>query len=111
MGSSHDYHIAAEPDLKPSSSRHIWFYFIVLGVLLFLTIYGLDVMYRFTLRDEKDEKIGDIITREALEQRNISAAYLSGKVGLFPDKVHVSIDKAMSKFLYDFRASNARDSQ
>lgn len=111
MGSSKDYHIAAEPDLKPKSSRHIWFYFIVLGVLLYSTIYGLEVMYRFTLRDEKEEKIGNIMTHAAIDQKNMAQAYLSGKLGLFPDKSHVAIEVALSKFLYDFRAASARESQ
>ena len=104
MGSSHDYHIAAEPDLKPKASRMVWYYFIILGAVLLLTIYGLDVFYRFTLSYEKEIKIGEVTKNEAVDKKAMSEAYLSGKRGLFPDKAHVSIDTAMNQLLQDIRA-------
>jgi hypothetical protein len=103
MGSSHDYHLASEPDLKPSTSRQVWYYFIFLGLALYLTIYGLDVFYRFALRDEKDAKIGAVNKHEALDSKAMAEAYLSGKRGLFADKPHVAIDVAIAKFLQDVR--------
>ena len=108
MNSSHDYHLASEPDLKPSASRTVWVYFIVLGALLFLTIYGLDVFYRFTLSHEKEIKIAEVSTHESIDKKAMSEAYLSRKRGLFPDKAFVPINIAMAKLLQEFRNSNAR---
>lgn len=101
--SSNDYHIAAEADLKPSASRQIWYYFVVLGVLLFATVGGLIIMYRFSLVSEKQEKIGDVISMESRDHKALNEALLSGKQGLFPDKHHVPIQSAMAKFLHATR--------
>lgn len=108
MSSSNDYHLASEPDLKPSASRTVWIYFIVLGVLLFLTIYGLDVFYRFSLSYEKEIKVAEVSTHESIDKKATSEAYLSGKRGLFPDKPFVSINQAMAKLLQEFRSANTR---
>lgn len=108
MSSSHDYHLASEPDLKPSASRTVWIYFIVLGALLFLTIYGLDVFYRFSLSYEKEIKIANVSTHESIDKKAMSEAHLSGKRGLFPDKAFVPINIAMTKLLQEFRIDKAR---
>jgi hypothetical protein len=108
MSSSHNYNLASEPDLKPSASRRVWLYFIILGALLYITIYGLDVFYRFTLSYEKEIKIGAVSTHEAMDKKAMSEAYLSGKRGLFPDKSFVPIDIAMAKLLQEFRSSRTR---
>jgi len=108
MSSSNDYHLASEPDLKPSASRTVWVYFIILGALLFLTIYGLDVFYRFSLSYEKEIKIADVSTHESIDKKAMSEAYLSGKRGIFPDKNFVPIDIAMTKLLQEFRSANTR---
>lgn len=100
---SHEYHIAAEGDVKPKASRHIVFYLVLLCFILFFTIYGLMIMFRFQLDSEKEKKIGQVLTHEAMDQKAISEAYLSGKQGIFPDKASVSIDVAMAKFLSSLR--------
>lgn len=103
MASPHEYHIAAEKDVSGKVNRRIWYYFVALGVLLFLTIVGLDIMYRFMVDKEKAEKIGQIATAESVEETTRSASYLSGKVGLFEGKRHVPIEDAMGRFLSDIR--------
>jgi hypothetical protein len=99
MSSEHDYHIAAEADVGPKANRRIWLYFILLGVGLYLTILGLDIMYRFQVQWEKTEKIGEIKTQESIEQKAISESILSGEKGLVPGKKHVSINEAMNKLV------------
>lgn len=99
----HDYHIASEPDVSGAANRQIWFYFIVLGFLLFLTLSGLTIMYRFQVDYEKERKIGKVNTEESLNQKVLSEKYLSGEKGLFENKAHVSIDDAMNKFLSEVR--------
>ncbi|HXW60699.1 MAG TPA: hypothetical protein VEK06_04080 [Myxococcota bacterium] len=101
--SSHDYQIGAEADLKAQTNKQIWFYFFLFGVLLIAFVGGLIIMYRFTLVYEKQEKVGEVITKESQEQKAVSAALLSGKQGLFNDKRHDSIQAAMTKFLHDAR--------
>jgi hypothetical protein len=99
----HDYHIASEPDVSGAANRQIWFYFIVLGTLLFLTLSGLTIMYRFQVDYEKERKIGQVNTDEALDQKVRSQKYLSGEKGIFEDKAHVSIDEAMKRYLSEVR--------
>lgn len=103
MESPHEYHIAAEKDVSGKVNRRIWYYFIVLGVLLFLTILGLDIMYRFMVDEEKIEKIGQIATTESIEETTRAEGYLSGKIGLFEGKRHAPIEDAMDRFLSDIR--------
>jgi hypothetical protein len=103
---SHDYNLASEPDLKPSASRNVWYYFIILGLLLYITIYALDIFYRFTLTSEKEKKIGVIQTHEALDKKAVSQAYLSGQRGLFNDKNNISIEDAKRLFLEEFRRNS-----
>ena len=100
---SHDYHIAAEDDVSGKANRHIWFYFIVLGILLNLTFLGLTIMYRFAVDYEKTEKIGMVHTEESIALTNLSQSYLSGKRGLFDQKKHVPIDDAMKRFVIESR--------
>jgi len=99
----HDYHIASEPDVSGAANRQIWFYFIALGILLFLTLAGLTIMYRFQVDFEKERKIGKVNTEESLNQETLSAQYLSGEKGLFENKRHVPIEEAMNRFLRDVR--------
>ncbi len=101
--SSHDYHIAAETDLKPRVSRHIWFYLVLLALGLFITMWGLIIMFRFQVATEKEQKIGQVFSHELLDKKAMSEAYLSGKQGLFPDKKHEPITESMRRFLVDFR--------
>jgi|HubBroStandDraft_4_1064222.scaffolds.fasta_scaffold218570_2 hypothetical protein len=101
--SSDSYNIAAEADLKPSVSRNIWMYFIILGLGLIFTTGGLIIWYRMELLKEKELKIGDVILPESQQSRAFNEAILSGKKGLFPDKKNVSIDVAMSSFLQALR--------
>lgn len=103
MASQHDYHIAAEPDVSGNVNRHIWFYFIVFGVSLFVTIGGLTIMYRFDVDAEKEKKIGEVETKESLDQMALSDSYLSGNRGLIEGKHHVAIGEAMNKFINDAR--------
>jgi hypothetical protein len=105
MGSQ-NYNIAAEADVSGKVNRHIWFYFIVLGTLLSITLVGLTIMYRFSVDYEKTEKIGLVQTQEVITQTNLSQAYLSGKRGLFDNKKNVPIDEAMKRFVADARGSN-----
>ncbi|MCA9507230.1 MAG: hypothetical protein KC505_02270 [Myxococcales bacterium] len=100
---SDQYHIAAEGDMKPKASRHIVYYLLVLCVLLFVTIYALIIMFRFQLDEEKEQKIGQVMTHEAMDQRALSEAYLSGKQGIFPDKNHIPVEEAMARFLSSLR--------
>lgn len=103
MDSHHDYHIAAEADVDSRVNRQIWFYFIALGILLFLTILGLTIMYRFQVDYEKTEKIGNVNTVESMNQMNESQSILTGKKGLFDGKRHVAIDVAMHQFVISAR--------
>jgi hypothetical protein len=103
MASQHDYHIAAEKDVSGKANRHILYYFVALGLMLFLMIYGLDVMYRFMVDGEKKEKIGEVFTHESIVEVARSESYLSGKQGLFEGKRHVPIADAMARFLSDIR--------
>lgn len=103
MASEHDYHIAAEGDVSNKVNRHIWYYFIALAVLLFLTILGLDIMYRFQVDYEKAKKIGEVIPHETQIEINRAQAILSGKLGLFDGKKHVAVEQAMDRFLSDIR--------
>lgn len=100
--SSHDYHIAAEADVGPKANRRIWLYFIIFGLGLYLTILGLDIMYRFLVDDEKTRKIGEINTEESIAQKNLNDSYMSGKKGLFDGKRHVSIEDAMKRLDNDW---------
>ncbi len=100
---SHDYHIAAEGDVKQSANRHIVLYLVILCVFLFVTIYGLIIMFRFQLDHEKEKKIGEVLSHEYLDYKAMSEAYLSGKQGVFPDKKNIPIDEAMAKFLSSVR--------
>jgi|HubBroStandDraft_6_1064221.scaffolds.fasta_scaffold716499_1 hypothetical protein len=98
-----DYHIAAEPDVSSSANRHIWACFILLGILLFATVGGLVIMYRFQVQDEREMKIGEIDTHESLDQMALQESYLTGKRGLFDGKRHVAIDVAIKQFISDAR--------
>jgi hypothetical protein len=100
---SHDYNIAAEGDVKSTASKHIVVYLVILCVSLFLTIYGLMIMFRFQLDDEKEKKIGEVLSHEYLDQKAVSDAYLSGKQGIFADKASMPIEQAMAQFLSSLR--------
>lgn len=103
---SHDYHIAAEADVSGKVNRHIWLYFIIIGILLSLTFVGLTIMYRFAVDHEKTEKIGLVNTEESIAQMNLSQSYLTGKRGLFDGKKHVPVEEAMKRFVNEARGSN-----
>lgn len=103
MSSSHDYKIAAEPDMSGEANRHIWYYFIGFAMMLFITMAGLIIMYRFQVQYEKEKKIGNVMKRETLDQMALSRSYLSGKRGMFEGKKNVPIDDAMAKFLKEAR--------
>lgn len=103
MSAQHDYHIAAEADVSGRANRQIWYYFIMLGILLFATIVGLIIMYQFSVDYEKKEKIGLVNTKESIEQMALSDSYLSGKRGLFQNKKHAAIDVAIDRFVSDVR--------
>lgn len=103
MGSEHDYHIAAEADVTGKANRHIWYYFIILGVMLFATIGGLTIMYSFQVDYEKEKKIGQVNTQESMNQVALSEAYLSGKRGLLEGKRHVAVDSAIHRFVNEIR--------
>lgn len=101
---SHDkYGIAAEADVAGKANGQIWFYFILLGAMLFATIVGLTIMYTFQVDYEKTRKIGEVNTRESTDQMALSESYLLGKRGLFSDKRHVPVEEAMKKFVSDVR--------
>ena len=91
-----DFKPAAEKDLPPEASRHIWLYFILLGVMLFATIGGLTIMFHFQVDDEKLEKIGEVETLEFKDAQAMKHAYLSGKIGLFADKKNIPVEQAMN---------------
>lgn len=99
MASEHDYRLAAEKDVSGKANRKIWTYFISLGILLFLTLIGLDIMYRFQLDYEREIKIGDVTTPEALEEKRRTQSILSGKTGLIEGRRHIPIEEAMTVFL------------
>lgn len=103
MSSQHDYHIAAEADVGTKANRRIWVYFIIFGVGLYLTILGLDIMFRFQVDYEKTQKIGLVNTDESIEQKSLTEAYLSGQKGLFGDKRNVAIDVAIKRFVNDLQ--------
>lgn len=103
MASHNDYHIAAEKDVSNKVNRHIVYYFTAFGLLIFLTILGLDIMYRFQVDYQKEEKIGEVISHEVLAETARVESYLSGKRGLFEDKRHVPVEDAMARFLSDVR--------
>lgn len=100
---AHDYNIGAEEDLQPKVSRHIVLYLALLCVVLFATIYGLMVMFKFQLDHEKEQKIGSVLSHEMLDQKAMNEAYLSGKMGIFADKKNISIEEAKAKFLHSLR--------
>lgn len=97
----HDYHTKAAPDVSIKASAHIWLYFIALGILLFITIAGLTIFFRFQLKEEEIKKIGEIETQEILDYKSSYQPILQGKKGIFDDKKSVSIEKAIFKFLED----------
>lgn len=101
--SFNDYHIAAEKDVSGKVNKRIWYYFIGVGFLLFLTIYALDIMYKFALDKEKDEKIGKIATIESVNEVSRVLQYLSGQKGLYENKKYVAIEMAMEQVLLNFR--------
>jgi hypothetical protein len=103
MSSKHDYQLDAEPDISGAANRHIWYYFIALGVMLAVTLIGLTIMYRFELDYEKTAKVGHVDTQEARDYVDLSESYIKGKRGLFEGKRHVPIDDAMARFLTDVR--------
>ncbi|HXW53007.1 MAG TPA: hypothetical protein VEL47_02750 [Myxococcota bacterium] len=103
MAKTNDYHIACEPDVSGKVNRHIWAYFLLFALLLFLTIVGLTIMYRFQVQYQRERKIGDINTQESMNQVALSQAYLSGKKGLFEGKRYVAIDIAMDQLIQDVR--------
>ena len=103
MALTNEYHIDAEPDVGNKVNRHIIFYFVLLGVLLFATIGGLTIMYRFQVDFEKRQKVGLVDTKESIEQLRLSKRFLSGRKALFPNKKNVPIERAMEKFLRDMR--------
>jgi hypothetical protein len=103
MALTHDYKLAVEHDVSGRANRQIWVYFIMLGILLFITICGLTIMYRFQVDYEKRKKIGQVYRRESLDQKALSESYLAGKRGLFEEKRHVPIDVAMSQFIREVR--------
>jgi len=106
MKEEHEYHTRAAPDVTGRANIKIWFYFLLLGIALFLTIGGLTIFFRFQVDKEQLERIGQIDTKESMDQRSLEEAILSGKSGIFPDKKYVSIETAMKKFLSDIRAGN-----
>ena len=101
--SSQNYNIGCEEDSTDKSSGNVIMVFIVLGVSLFLIMWGLVIMFRFQLGYEQEEKIGHISTEEALDAKAMAESYLSGKQGVFSDKKFVSIEEAKRQFLFDFR--------
>lgn len=99
----HDYHSKAAPDISIKASAHIWLYFIALGAILFVTIAGLTIYFRFQLKEEEIKKIGEIETQEILDYKSFYQPILLGKKGIFADKKSTSIEKAIFKFLEDAR--------
>jgi hypothetical protein len=97
------YGIDAEPDVSGKINRNIWLYFIVLGILLFAMIGGLNIFYLFQVDHEKQKKIGKINTRESMDKMALSQSYLSGKRGLFEDKQHMAVSEAMDMVLKNLR--------
>lgn len=106
--SSNEYNIAAEADTSSKANRRIWLYFILLGIGLYLTIIGLDIMYRFSVQYEKTDKIGLVNTEESIAYKAEQEAYLSGKKGLFDDKSHIPISQAMSQLVSDIEKGGKR---
>lgn len=88
-----------EEDLPGKANRVVWFYFILLGITLYLLIAGLSVLFRIELLDEEQYKVGDIQPREKMELRFEESKILSGEKGLLADKKPVSIDEAMLQVL------------
>lgn len=99
MSSEHDYKIAAEPDNSGKANRHIVYYFLLLGVLLFATIGGLTIMYRFQVEYEQTEKIGLVKKREAVKYDLKMRNYVSGKEGLLDGKAHIPVEDAKRRFI------------
>lgn len=98
-----DYQIGAEGDLKSSANKQIWLYFVIFSIILAATVFGLVVMFRFQLLYETEQKVGKVVSHEAVLQKAKMEALLNGKIGLFADKKHGSIDAAMSQFLHAAR--------
>jgi hypothetical protein len=95
----HENKIAAEPDLPPKVSRHIWIYLVLMGGFLFLTIGSLTIYFRFAVDREYSAKVGKVDSNELIEKRSFEKSILSGDKGLFASKKNVSIEVAMEKFL------------
>lgn len=104
----HDFHPSAAQDVSPKANRRIWMYFILMGISLFLIIWGLIIMFRFILVEEQEKKIGMVLTKERTDYISNMNAIVSGNKGIFSDKKNVSVDDAMKIFLQKFRENSSR---
>ena len=101
MSQSESYeesHGAAE-DISGRLNLVIWGYFLLFGLLLYLIIAGLDVLFRIEVEREQYRKIGAVQSRELIELRQLEEQVLSGEKGLLDGKKHISIDDAAQRFL------------
>lgn len=99
LNEEHDYHAVCNSDVSAKTNAKIWFYFILMGIGLFVTLICLIIMYRFWLEEEQIKKIGLVQTHESLDYKAMMKAYVSGNLSVFPDKKNISVEEAMHKFL------------
>lgn len=104
----HDYQPSCAKDVSAKANIRIWIYFILMGILLFLLIWGLIIMFRFMVDDEQTNKIGLVKTKERTEYVYKMNSLITGKTGLFPDKKNVPVEDAMKIFLQNFRENSSR---
>jgi hypothetical protein len=103
LNKEHDYHASCSNDVSVKANITIWLYFIIMGIVLFLTIAGLIIMFQFWLEEEQTKKIGMVQTAESKDYKAVMNAYVNGHKGVFDDKKNTSIDEAIKKFLNGFR--------
>lgn len=98
-----EHHFKAAPDISKRANVTIWVYFILLGVLLFITILGLTVYFRVQLQEEKLKKIGEVQTQEILNYKAFYKPIIAGEKGILEGKKNISIQEAMKIFIYNIR--------
>jgi hypothetical protein len=102
--SNDEYHLAAAPDVSGQANRHIWLYFVLLGILLFVTMGGLTIMFRFQVAEQQQKKIGAVKSQEALDYEASANAIIAGRKGVVEGKKNVSFEVAKARFLTEINA-------
>lgn len=94
-----EYHLASAPDVSKKANLHIWLSFIALAVLLFAMVLGLTIMYRFSIVEENEKKIGSVRTEEIKDYEALMDAMTKGRVGIDGASKFQSIEDAQKQFL------------